>query len=72
MTEMTETMNPASGRRELNLKITEVIPHVLFAGRTNLIFVEVRTNEGIFGIGEASWKARPRRSWARSAMSPAI
>ncbi len=58
MKEMSETMNPASGRRELNLKITEVIPHVLFAGRTNLIFVEVRTNEGIFGIGEASLEGK--------------
>src|SRR4051812_41780434 len=39
---------------ELKLRVTEVIPHVLFAGRTNLIFVEVRTDAGITGVGEAS------------------
>lgn len=55
---MTESMNLASGRHELNLKITEVVPHVLFAGRTNLIFVEVKTNEGIFGVGEASLEGK--------------
>lgn len=41
-------------RPDLKLAITDVIPHVLFAGRTNLIFVEVRTNAGITGVGEAS------------------
>jgi galactonate dehydratase len=38
---------------ELNLIVTDVIPHVLFAGRTNLVFVEIRTNAGITGVGEA-------------------
>ena len=37
----------------LNLVVTDVIPHVLFAGRTNLVFVEIRTNVGITGVGEA-------------------
>src|SRR5215216_3527269 len=46
--------NAASGRAALNLRVTEVVPHVLFAGRTNLIVVEVRTDAGIFGVGEAS------------------
>lgn len=43
---------------DLNLRVTEVIPHVLFAGRTNLIFVEVRTNAGITGLGEASLEGK--------------
>ena len=34
------------------------IPHVLFAGRTNLIFVEVQTDAGITGIGEASLEGK--------------
>ena len=35
-----------------------MIPHVLFAGRTNLIFVEVRTDAGITGVGEASLEGK--------------
>jgi galactonate dehydratase len=50
-------VDPA-GRPDLNIRVTEVIPHVLFAGRTNLIFVEVRTNAGITGIGEASLEGK--------------
>jgi galactonate dehydratase len=46
------------GRRDLNLKVTGVIPHVLFAGRTNLIFVEVQTDAGITGVGEASLEGK--------------
>lgn len=42
----------------LSLKVTEIIPHVLFAGRTNLIFVEVRTDAGIVGLGEASLEGK--------------
>ncbi len=48
----------AAGRPDLNLKVTEVIPHVLFAGRTNLVFVEVRTDAGITGLGEASLEGK--------------
>ena len=40
------------------ITITDVVPHVLFAGRTNLIFVEVRTDAGIIGIGEASLEGK--------------
>src|SRR4051794_32039603 len=47
-----------SGRPELKLRVTEVIPHVLFARRTNLIFVEARTDVGITGIGEASLEGK--------------
>jgi galactonate dehydratase len=54
---MTET-NIAGGRPDLKLTVTDVIPHVLFAGRTNLIFVEVRTDAGITGIGEASLEGK--------------
>ena len=43
---------------DLGLRVTEVIPHVLFAGRTNLIFVEVRTDAGIVGLGEASLEGK--------------
>ena len=50
--------NAVSGRAELNLRVTEVVPHVLFAGRTNLIFVEVRTDAGIIGVGEASLEGK--------------
>lgn len=53
-----EHSRPAAGRPELKLKITEVIPHILFAGRTNLIFVEVRTDGGITGVGEASLEGK--------------
>src|SRR3954466_14033602 len=52
------TNGAASGRPELTLRVREVIPHVLFAGRTNLIFVEVRTDAGITGIGEASLEGK--------------
>ena len=45
---------------DLKLRVTEVIPHVLFAGRTNLIFVEVRTNAGITGLGEASLEGKTK------------
>src|SRR5688572_6037355 len=47
-----------SNDRSSGLIVTEVIPHVLFAGRTNLIFVEVRTDAGITGIGEASLEGK--------------
>jgi galactonate dehydratase len=50
--------NAVSGRAALNLWVTEVVPHVLFAGRTNLIVVEVRTDAGIFGVGEASLEGK--------------
>jgi galactonate dehydratase len=48
----------AAGHPMLNLRVTEVVPHVLFAGRTNLVFVEVRTNQGITGLGEASLEGK--------------
>ncbi|MBA3450073.1 MAG: galactonate dehydratase [Chloroflexia bacterium] len=51
-----DTAPPA--RPDLNIRVTEVIPHVLFAGRTNLIFVEVRTDAGITGLGEASLEGK--------------
>src|SRR5918993_5430305 len=50
--------NAVSGRADLKIRVTEVIPHVLFAGRTNLIFVEVRTDSGITGVGEASLEGK--------------
>lgn len=43
---------------DLAIKVTDVIPHVLFAGRTNLIFVEVQTDAGITGVGEASLEGK--------------
>lgn len=46
------------GRRQV--KIVDVIPHILFAGRTNLIFVEIQTDAGITGIGEASLEGKTR------------
>jgi galactonate dehydratase len=42
----------------LGLTITDVIPHVLFGGRVNLIFVEIRTDQGITGTGEASLEGK--------------
>ena len=48
----------ASELSTLGLTVTDVIPHVLFGGRTNLIFVEIRTNQGITGIGEASLEGK--------------
>src|SRR5215208_3323058 len=42
------------------VKILDVIPHILFAGRTNLIFVEVVTDAGITGIGEASLEGKTK------------
>jgi galactonate dehydratase len=36
------------------MKVTDVIPHVIFSGRGHLILVEVRTDQGITGIGEAT------------------
>lgn len=48
----------AGGRPDLNLTVTDVIPHVLFGGRTNLIIVEVQTSAGITGIGEASLEGK--------------
>jgi galactonate dehydratase len=42
----------------LNIRVSEVIPHVLYAGRTNLIFVEVRTDAGVTGLGEASLEGK--------------
>lgn len=47
-----------TGRPDLKLTVTDVIPHVLFAGRTNVIFVEVQTSEGITGVGEASLEGK--------------
>ena len=47
-----------TGQPELNIRVTEVIPHILFAGRTNLIFVEVRTDAGLTGVGEASLEGK--------------
>jgi galactonate dehydratase len=44
--------------RASGLIVTDVIPHVLFAGRTNLIFVEVQTNAGMSGMGEASLEGK--------------
>jgi galactonate dehydratase len=52
------TTETAPGRPDLKLRVTEVIPHVLFGGRTNLIFVEVRTDAGITGVGEASLEGK--------------
>lgn len=40
------------------MKITEVKTHLCFAGRCNLLFVEIETNEGITGVGEASLEGR--------------
>jgi galactonate dehydratase len=54
----TSSTTPTVERRDLKLKVTEVIPHVLFAGRTNLVFVEVRTDAGIAGLGEASLEGK--------------
>src|SRR5215208_6802328 len=51
------TVAPAE-RPDLKIRVTEVIPHVLFAGRTNLLFVEVRTDSGITGFGEASLEGK--------------
>ena len=36
------------------MKVTDVIPHVIFSGRGHLVFVEVCTDQGITGIGEAT------------------
>src|SRR5688572_7007831 len=47
-----------SNDRSSGLIVTEVIPHVLFAGRTNLVFVEVTTDAGITGVGEASLEGK--------------
>ncbi len=38
--------------------ITDVIPHIVFGGRVNFIFVEVTTSDGITGIGEASLEGK--------------
>lgn len=56
----TNEMRPSASANQaaLNLNVTEVIPHVLFAGRTNLIFVEIRTNGGLVGVGEASLEGK--------------
>lgn len=54
----TTTVSARHDHSALNLKVIEVIPHVLFAGRTNLIFVEVRTDAGIVGLGEASLEGK--------------
>src|SRR5215203_5180051 len=43
-----------------SVKSVDVVPHVLFAGRTNLIFIEVVTDAGITGIGEASLEGKTR------------
>lgn len=48
----------ASDSSTLGLTVTDVIPHVLFGGRTNLIFVEIQTNHGITGVGEASLEGK--------------
>ena len=57
MTEQTDEAT-TGGRPDLKLTVTDVIPHLLFGGRTNLIFVEVRTDAGIVGIGEASLEGK--------------
>ena len=36
------------------MRITNVKTHLCFAARCDLLFVEVETNEGITGLGEAS------------------
>ncbi len=52
------TSKRRTGDRTSNITVTDVIPHVLFAGRTNLIFVEVQTDAGITGVGEASLEGK--------------
>jgi hypothetical protein len=54
----TRTARPSAGSPDLNLTVTEVIPHVLFAGHANLVFVEIRTSGGIIGLGEASLEGK--------------
>jgi galactonate dehydratase len=53
-----EALTTPVNRSDLKLIVTDVIPHVLFGGRTNLIFVEVQTNVGITGMGEASLEGK--------------
>lgn len=53
-----ENQQAATGRPDLNIIVTDVVPHVLFAGRTNLIFVEIQTDAGITGVGEASLEGK--------------
>jgi galactonate dehydratase len=55
---MQPTHIAGTGQPELNIRVTEVIPHILFAGRTNLIFVEVRTDADLTGVGEASLEGK--------------
>lgn len=55
---VTATLTDPTGRPDLHLRVSDVIPHVLSAGRTNLIFVEVRTDAGITGLGEASLEGK--------------
>jgi galactonate dehydratase len=38
----------------VKIRITDVVPHVIFCGRGHFIFVEVQTDQGITGIGEAT------------------
>ena len=42
----------------MQITITDVIPHVVFGGRVNFIFVEVTTDAGVTGIGEASLEGK--------------
>ena len=54
----TSPRSAAPAARDLRITVTDVIPHVLFAGRTNLVFVEVTTDAGITGVGEASLEGK--------------
>jgi len=40
------------------LRINKVHTHLCFAGRCNLLFVEIETDEGISGVGEASLEGK--------------
>jgi len=56
-------LDPLTPRRPdpgVAIKIVDVVPHILFAGRTNLIVVEIQTDAGITGIGEASLEGKTR------------
>lgn len=40
------------------MRITEVKTHLCFAGRCNLLFIEIETSQGITGVGEASLEGK--------------
>lgn len=42
------------------MKITAIEPHVVDFYRTNLVLVEVRTDDGVVGVGEATLEGRER------------